>query len=587
MKLGIKGKILGITGLVVTISLLLSGTLAYYYFKIIFKEKATKDEINRINQIAQQMEYQIKDIRKHLTGIMITPEIQSFVKKTSYTSVYERLITTRNALSIISNQNFLREFIHSTAIMTRDGSVWYTDMYTMPHDYFRGKLAENWYQKYLKANEQYYFTDPYNISDATHGAASKRVISCIARLHDIDHPSKIIGRIFLNVFTSHFEKIITLNSTDYDAFFWASRDGALMYQKNKLKYKLKIKEILASYQDYQQTIVIDNTKGYFIFNRPLSNGWRLISFTSHQKLYYRICFILYFFLCFTLISLAIIIIIIFPTISRITKPLSDLTAAMEKVSTGDLNTSLRICTGDELETIAVVFNKMVVDLKSYIAKSVDYEKNKRKMEFDLLLSQINPHFIYNILNTVIYLARKQKNFDVVNLVDSFIRVLQDGIKISDGGLNTTIKQEMEIVNHYVRIQQYRYRKRFKLIWDVDNNLLDNLIPKTLIQPLVENALYHGICPKDGRGEITVQIKKEGDDLVITVHDDGVGMEKEMIEKLLNGDRIYTPESQMRSLGLANTHERIRYLYGEKYGIQIESIVHQGTKVIVHLPFHPE
>jgi two-component system sensor histidine kinase YesM len=601
MKLGIKAKILGATGVVVMLSLMLSGTFAYYYFLKIFKEKAVKDDMAKLDQIAQQMEYQTDDIKKLAISIIIIPEVQAFIKQNHYPNYYEQLVDARKTLGLMINQIFLREYIHSAAVITGNGSVWYTDMHTMPHDYFKGKLAESWYQKYLFDQEQFYFSNPYDISNVTRGTPTEKVMGYIVQFHDVDSPEKIAGLLILNVYLDHFQKNLKRNSMDYDAIYWIGRDGRPIFGKNSTPNDIKLPEILsqAKSSDSNNQVrknltmtknpnMIENHKGYMIVNRSPGNGWTLISFTSNRKLFHRIGFIFYFFLCVTVLSVAVILGVVFMMILKFTRPITQLTEAMKQVSGGNLDTTVDITSGDELETMAQGFNRMVVDLKNQLSASVEYEKSKRRMEYDILLSQINPHFIYNILNTVIYMARKQKNQDIAGLVESFIRILQDGIKVGGEGLLATIAQEVEIVNHYIAIQQYRYRDRFELTWDVDAACLDCLIPKTLIQPLVENALYHGICPKEEPGKITVQVSKSGapaaEDLLITVMDDGIGMEPEVVEKLLSGEQVYEPESRMRSIGIANIRERIRYLFGVNYGITIDSIAGQGTRVTVKLPF---
>lgn len=587
MRLGIKEKILGATALVVLISLTLCGIFAYYYFKRIFKEKAIADDLTRLDQIAQHLDYQINDIKNLSTSIIINPEIQEFIKKVQYPSQYERLKIAREKLDFLAGQISLREYIHSAAVMTIDGMVWYTDMRSSPHDYFTGKLAEKWYKKYESAEEQFYFSEPFTISNITRGKLWEQVISHIVQFRDINEPDRIIGRLFLNIYVDHFERQIRLNSADYDAFFWVNREGTIIYQRNdEGAESVNCAQILSdTAQVNQKTQLREVPTGYVIVNQLPSNGWKLISFTSNRRLFHRIRFIFFFFLFFTLISLLFIILIVLPIMLRITRPITELTEAMKKVAAGNLDVVLDIASGDELESMAQGFNQMVIDLKAYLAEKVKYEKNQRKMEFDILLSQINPHFIYNILNTVIYMARKQRNYDIVNLVYSFIRILQDGIKVGGEGLQTTVKQEIEIVNHYVQIQQYRYRDRFEVRWNVDESLLDCLIPKTLIQPLVENALFHGICPKEGAGVISITVFQENNDLVIMVEDDGVGMDEEMIDQLLNGGSIYEPGSRLRSIGITNIRDRIRYMYGDTYGLKIESIIKGGTKVKVTIPLN--
>ncbi len=581
-RFGIKTKILASTILVVCISLLLSGSFAYNYFLKIFKEKAVKDDIARMNQISQQLEYQIDDIRKLGLSIIVNPEVQTFVKYKNYRNYYERLSQANLKLDFIQKQIFLREYIHSAAIVNNDGLMWYSITNPNLDDYFRSKLNETWFRKYRRDSRQYYFSDPYPISNVTRGTPTATVISCIVQFRNIEEPEKIAGLLVLNIYQNYFEKNLKLNSSDYDGFLWVSREGTSMYHRGSIP-KVRLKSLIPGHKKPGITYV-EKFKGYGIINPPLSNDWELVSFTSNQKLFHRISFILYFFLFFILVSLGLIIFIVLPIILRITRPLTQLTKATNEVAAGNLDISLHISSGDELEDLAKSFNRMTRDLRNYLAQSVENEKTKRAMEFEILLSQVNPHFIYNVLNTIIYLARRDKNYDIATLTDSFIRILQDGIKVGDQGLLTTIQEEIAVVKHYLAIQQYRYPERFDIRWNVDEHCLQCLLPKTIIQPLVENALFHGICPKEEKGTIRVTIARTGEEILLEIADDGVGMEQEMIDKLLQGEKIDEPETKLRPIGLANIRDRIRFIYGERYGISIQSVPSQGTTITIKIPF---
>jgi Putative regulator of cell autolysis len=584
MKLGIKAKILTATILVVTVSLLLSGSFAYVYFLKIFKEKARKDDLAKLNQISQQLEYQIDEIKKLGQSIIINPEVQDYVKQGKYPDYYERLSRSNaKKLDYINNQIFLREYIHSAAVLNSGGSVWYSTINPNMDDYFQSKLNETWFAKYRRSNEQYYFSDPFPISNVIRaGNSTVTVVSCIVQFRNIDDPYKAVGLLFLNIYLDYFKKYLKINSDDYDGFLWLNEEGTVMYKNGSIKDS-KLMALITHLKEPGISYV-EKPDGYGIVNQSLSNGWKLVSFTSNKRLFHRIRFIFYFFLFFTLVSLALIILVVLPIILRITRPITQLTKATNEVATGNLDVTLNITSRDEIEDLAISFNKMTRDLQKYLAESVEHEKMQREMEFEILLSQVNPHFIYNVLNTIIYLARRDKNYDIAALADSFIRILQDGIKLGDQGLLTTVQEEMEIVNHYVAIQQYRYPDRFVLRRNIDTQYLNCLIPKTIIQPLVENALFHGICPKEGQGTITVTITRIAEELILIVEDDGIGMAPELITKLLQGEKIYEPETKLRPIGLANIRDRIRFIYGEKYGIAIESALNEGTKITVNVPF---
>ncbi len=582
MRFGIKVKILTATILVVTVSLLVSGTFAYFYFLKIFKEKAVKDDITKINQISQQLEYQIDDIKKLGLSIIVNPEVQDYVNFKGYPNYYERLSTANRKLDYINKQVFLREYIHSAAIINSEGTVWYSITNPRMDDYFQSKLNETWFHKYYSNNEQYYFSDPFQISNVTRGTPTATVVSCIVQFRNIDTPDKVAGLLFLNVYLDYFKKYLKINSSDYDGFLWLNCEGTAIYHQGSLT-GTQFKTLIPN-EKKSGICYVEKYKGYGIVNQSLSNGWKLVSFTSNKRLFHRVRFIFYFFLLFTLVSLGLIILIVLPIILRITRPITQLTRATNEVASGNLDISLNISSDDELEDLAKSFNRMTQDLQKYLAQSVENEKMKREMEFEILLSQVNPHFIYNVLNTIIYMARRDKNHDIAALAESFIRILQDGIKVGDQGLFTTVQEEMEVVNHYITIQKYRYPDRFDIRWNIDPAYLHCLIPKTIIQPLVENALFHGICPKEEKGIITVTITRNAEDIVLKIADDGVGMDQEMIRKLLQGEKVYEPETKLRPIGLANIRDRVRFIYGEGYRIQIQSVPGEGTMVLVKIPF---
>jgi two-component system sensor histidine kinase YesM len=581
MRLGIKTKILAATILVVTITLLLSGTFATIYFTKIFKEKALKDDTTKLNQISQQLEYQIDDIKKLGLSIIVNPEVQDYVRYKGYPDFYTRLSQANVKLDYINKQVFLREYIHSAAIITSEGSVWYSTRSPIMNDYFQSKLAEPWFQKYHPNMGQYYFSDPFQISNLTHGTPTATVVSCIIQFRNIENPDNISGLLFLNVYLDYFNKYLKINSADYDGFLLLNHEGSILYHHGSIP-STKLKALIP-YHKKNKITHVERFNGYGIVNES-SNGWKLISFTSNRQLFHRIRFIFYFWFIFILVSLGLIIIVVLPIILRITMPLTLLTKANNEVATGNLNIVLHISSGDELEDLANSFNRMTRDLQKYLAESVENEKTKREMEFEILLSQVNPHFIYNVLNTIIYLARRDKNQNIATLTDSFIRILQDGIKVGDKGLFTTVREEIEVVNHYVSIQQYRYPNQFNLLWNIEPECLDCFIPKTIIQPLVENALFHGICPKDEQGTINVTIHRIEEELILIIADDGIGMEAKLIEKLLRGEKVYEPETKLRSIGLANIRDRIHFIYGETYDISIQSIPNQETKITVKIPF---
>ncbi len=208
------------------------------------------------------------------------------------------------------------------------------------------------------------------------------------------------------------------------------------------------------------------------------------------------------------------------------------------------------------------------------------QKQLRKAEFELLQAQINPHFLYNTLDAIVWSAEAGNEKQVVKMVGS----LSDFFKssLNKGKEIVTIREELQHVRSYLEIQQIRYQDILKYEIDVPESLYGYEIPKITVQPVVENALYHGIKEKRGGGTIRVEGSEDENDLFIRVIDNGMGMDEERMAEVIRGLSDKNPEAK-KIYGLYNVNERIRLGYGEEYGISMESAYGEGTTVTIHLP----
>jgi two-component system sensor histidine kinase YesM len=308
-----------------------------------------------------------------------------------------------------------------------------------------------------------------------------------------------------------------------------------------------------------------------------------VALLSKDQLFEKINRIFGFYLIMILSGFVFSLIVMLPVILNMTKPLSRLTHAMKRVSVGDLSTSVSIHSGDELEILGTGFNRMVSELKRHISTSLHHEEMKRKMQIDLLMAQINPHFVYNTLNTVIYLCHAERNRQAAEVTQSLIALLQDTIKTGDGAELAPLREEQRIVDKYVLIQQTRYPGRFRLLWEVSDELLDKAIPRMMLQPLVENAILHGLLPSEREdGTIIIRAYRCSSQLCLEIEDNGAGMAISAAGEETTGVRKEDRE-RTRGIGLSNIRERIAYHYGLPHPIDIESEAGAGTRVRIRLP----
>lgn len=281
--------------------------------------------------------------------------------------------------------------------------------------------------------------------------------------------------------------------------------------------------------------------------------------------------------------LMILIIVLFMSYEiplSITRPIRRLSEVTDQVAKGDLTVRSDVQTGAEVGMLNDSLNTMIDKINELLEQVTKEQIRLRKAEFELLQSQINPHFLYNTLDAIIWLAESGEQKKVVSMV----RSLSDFFRTSlnQGKDIITIKEELQHVRSYLEIQQMRYQDILQYEIQVPEELERYSIPKITVQPLVENALYHGIKNKRGQGKIQVTGKKEGDFFTLSICDNGIGIAVERLQQIQ--DRIRQKTSNEKDIyGLYNVNERIRLNFGEEYGISIESTYGEGTCVKVFLP----
>lgn len=232
----------------------------------------------------------------------------------------------------------------------------------------------------------------------------------------------------------------------------------------------------------------------------------------------------------------------------------------------------------ELRIISSSFEHMAKTIQNLMERVHWEEQELRKTELKALQAQINPHFLYNTLDSIQWMCEQGKTKDAAEMVRALARLFR--ISISRGRELITIKEELQHAENYLIIQSYRYRSQFSYTIDASDELMDCLCNKITIQPLIENAIYHGIDRMVDEGEIKITIKpaEDDDDILITVSDNGVGMTKEQCGKILAKDR-----SDSGGIGVKNVNDRLKIYFGEKYGLSIESEPDVGTTVTVRIP----
>ena len=269
--------------------------------------------------------------------------------------------------------------------------------------------------------------------------------------------------------------------------------------------------------------------------------------------------------------------------SRITNPIKELEKSVSLLESGDLDAPVYIGGSAEIRSLGHSIQGMALRIKGLMNDIVAEHESKRKSEFDTLQSQINPHFLYNTLDIIVWMIENEKKTDAVRVVTALARFFR--ISLSRGKSIITVKDELEHVRNYLMIQQMRFKNKFTYKIDADEDVLELASLKLMLQPMVENAIYHGMEFMDGDGVIQIRVWREGDDLYLRVRDNGLGMTKEQVENLFK-DSGHVPSRRGSGIGVRNVNERVHLYFGDAYGLRIESEPDEGTDVIIHLPAVP-
>ncbi|NOU71379.1 HAMP domain-containing protein [Paenibacillus sp. LMG 31458] len=269
-------------------------------------------------------------------------------------------------------------------------------------------------------------------------------------------------------------------------------------------------------------------------------------------------------------------------IRKVTMPLNRLTTVMKKMELGNLGLTLDLDVRNEFGILIVQFNKMSKSIVELLKQKETIEEEKRRIEIGALQSQINPHFFYNTLNTIKWMAIMVKADNIVESLTTLGDILHPMFKKND--LLCSIREEIEYLENYIKIMNYRYAGEIKVKISIPNDVMECQILRFLLQPLVENAIYHGLNSRNG-GEIIITAEEQNHEIVLFVYDNGEGMSNMKVQEIkqILMSKGSEDSQQETGIGLMNVNRRILLHFGDPYGIQIESEQHRGTKLKVTIP----
>ena len=447
---------------------------------------------------------------------------------------------------------------------------------------------QDWFAAAVDRIENLHFSTPHVQNLFEDPDYRYRWVVSLSRQVELTRAGSIEGGVLLvDMSFSGIEQIckdVELASSD-GYLYLIDGDGEIIYHpRQQLIYAGLLEEnnrTAAGYEDGSHAETFGGAKRQVTVKTVGYTGWKLVGVVPADNIWDNYGQLLLFFLFVVLFSIFLLVFVNLHLSERISVPIKTLERAVKELEAGREEVDIDVSGPYEIERLGHSIRSMVSTMRHLMDDIIEQEAQKRRSELDVLQSQINPHFLYNTLDSVVWMTENGRTDEAILMVTSLARFFR--ISLSRGSNIIPIADELEHARHYLTIQKMRYKNKFSAVIAAEDGVEGLYTIKLIVQPILENAIYHGMAYADGDGEITVRARRDGGDVVIEVADNGPGMPEEMVERLLDQSYAAAPGTKGSGIGLRNVHQRIRLTFGEEYGLAIHSEPDAGTTVCIRLP----
>lgn len=449
--------------------------------------------------------------------------------------------------------------------------------------------SQKWFQDAAGELENFHFSTPHvqNLFDDP----SYRyywVVSLSRTVELTRNGNSMLGVLLVDMNYSSIEQLLEKANTDTSGeyVYLMAPDGEIIYHpKQNLIHMGLYEENNTEAAGYEDTTVKENFHGEkrLVTVKTISyTGWKLISVVPMKSFSMGMTGMRN--LVVLLVALTVLAVVILNQMvsARISKPLRRLNDSVKEWEAGNMNPDIYIGGSMEVEHLGKTLRSTVAQIRQLMDDIVVEQEEKRKSELDALQSQINPHFLYNTLDSIVWMITGERYDDAVFMITQLASLFR--ISLSKGKTVIKIEDEVKHARNYMNIQKIRYKNSFEVDFQIEEDILDGCIVKLVLQPLLENAIYYGMEFMDGEGEIYVRGYRKDKDVYLEVEDNGLGMPEEEAAELLNGKE--RPHKHGSGVGLVNVHSRLKLRFGEAYGLVIHSCPDEGMMVQIHIPYIP-
>ena len=445
---------------------------------------------------------------------------------------------------------------------------------------------KGWYQAALNKMENFHFSAPHVQNLFGDPTYSYPWVVSLSRYVQLTRDGVTeSGVLLVDMSFAGIEQVCRSAELPNDGYVYLiDGDGELIYHpRQQLIYAGLLKEntqAAAGYRDGSLVETFEGEKRQITVKTVGYTGWKLVGVAPAGPVAGGFGAMFPFGLSLLLFSAFLLAFLNFRISEGITDPIRRLEQSVRQMEAGREDVEIEEAGCYEVQRLGHAIRSMVSTMRHLMQDIIQQESQKRRSELEVLQSQINPHFLYNTLDSVIWMTEAGRYQEAIQMVTSLARLFR--ISLSRGKSIIPLQDELEHARHYMTIQEIRYKNRFSTRILAQNGTEGLYTLKLVVQPILENAIYHGMAACEDDGLILVTARREGGDVVIEVADNGTGMRPEVVAQLLDEDRA-APPGKGSGIGVRNVHRRIRLTFGEPYGLTIRSEPDEGTVVQIRLP----
>lgn len=447
---------------------------------------------------------------------------------------------------------------------------------------------QDWFVRAMGEMENMHFSTPHIQNLFDDGTMRYYWVISLSRAVELtDNGVSRLGVLLVDMDYSNISRIMkqinTFGNGQY--FYLCDSRGQIIYHPRQVQVsggicrENSIEE--AEYKDGVYDEIFDGERRKIVVNTISYTGWKLIGVIPRSVFIHGMLNIRYFIIMLMLLAAMMLVLINRLVSLRISRPILKLNDSVMEYEAGE-KPKIYIGGPREIRYLGDSIQKSYEQIETLMQEILLEQNERRKSELDALQSQINPHFLYNTLDSITWMIEGEKNDDAVFMISHLARLFR--ISLSKGHTIISVKDELQHARSYMNIQKVRYQDDFSVVFDVDEAIYSCCMVKLVLQPILENAINYGVSGMDDWGEIRVVGRQKEGDVILSVEDNGMGMSEDEVKLLLTDNkRVHKHGS---GVGLINVNNRIQILFGKEYGLKVESEPDEGTKVSIRVPAFP-